>query len=338
MATKRDFYEALGIAKGADEAEIKKAYRKKAMKYHPDKFSQATENEKKDAETKFKEINEAYQVLSDPEKKAQYDRFGHAAFEQGGGAAGGFQGGYGGGQGYEGFDFNNFDFGGGGYGAEQDMNDIFSSFFGGRSGRKRGPQPGKDLSMQVEITLEESAEGLEKTIRFARNGKDGVRENVEKKFKIPAGIADGQKLKLANMGDASPNGGPFGDLYIYIKIMDNSLFERDGFDIICKVPISYYKAAVGGELEVPTLYGKKKIKISEGTQTGKRFLLKEMGIINPKSKKKGNQYVEVFVEIPVDLNDEQKEILKEFNDKLKDKNKKIKKSFLERVRDFFKGD
>lgn len=383
--SKRDFYEVLGVTKNSTEAEIKKAYRKLAMQYHPDKFSQASDKEKAEAEAKFKEINEAYQVLSDATKKQQYDTYGHAAFENGGAGAGGF-GGF------------------GGFGAD-DLGDIFGSFFGGgfggggRRGRPRGPEPGDDLSYQVEITLEEAAKGIEKTIKYARNGKCGVcsgtgakpgtkvnkcpkcggsgrirkiqrtmlgnfqtedmcdechgtgeipehkcekchgsrvvRETVEKTVKIPAGIDNGQKLKLSDMGEASTQGGENGDLYIFIKVKQHDFFERDGQDVYCKVPISYYTATVGGDIEVPTLNGKKTIKIPEGTQSGKRFSMREEGIVNMRTGKKGQQVVEVFVEIPIHLNPEQAGLLKAFDESLKDKNYKHKKGFLDRLKDLF---
>ncbi len=339
MALKEDFYKILEVNKNASEAEIKKAYRKQARKYHPDKFSSSTEAEKAQAEKKFKEVNEAYQILSDPEKRSQYDNFGHAAFEQGGASSSQGYGQYGGGQNYQDFNFGNFnfnfnEFGGGG--DEEDLGDIFESFFGGRGARKRGPQPGGDLSMEIEISLEESAKGEEKTIRYARTGKNGALEEVEKKFKIPAGIADGQKLKLAKFGNASTTGGPHGDLYIRIKIKPNELFIRDGYNVICKVPISYYTATLGGEVEVPTLSGNKKIKIPAGTQCGKRFALREYGIFNPKTKKKGTHYAEIIIEVPTDLDEEQKNLLKNFDEKLKDKNRKIENSFIKKVKDFFK--
>ena len=387
--SKRDFYEVLGVAKTASESEIKRAYRKMAMQYHPDKFSQASDSEKNEAEEKFKEVNEAYQVLSDSNKKSQYDRFGHAAFEQGG-AGGGFSGGFGG------FDF-------GGFGGD-DLGDIFGSFFGGgfgggsRRGR-RGPEPGEDLSYQLDITLEEAAMGVEKTIKYSRDSQcktcegtgakpgtkmdkcpkcDGhgrvlktqrtmlgnfqteeicdechgtgeipeekcgtchgrriVRETVERTVKIPAGIDNGQKLKLTDMGDASHNGGPYGDLYIFIRIKHHDFFEREGSDIYCRVPVSYYAATVGGEIEVPTLYGKKTIKIPAGTQNGKRFSMKDEGIVSLRTGRKGTQIVEIAVEIPVGLNEKQKELLKAFDESLKDKNYKMKKSFMEKLKDFF---
>ncbi|MGL4534249.1 MAG: molecular chaperone DnaJ [Fusobacteriaceae bacterium] len=382
--SKRDYYEILGINKGASETEIKKAYRKMAMKYHPDKYSNATDSEKKEAEIKFKELNEANQVLSDTGKKQQYDTHGHAAFEQGGG-----NGGYGGG-------------GFGGFGSD-DLGDIFGSFFGGGGfgggNRRRGPEPGEDLSYQVEITLEEAAAGVEKTIRYTRDGKCGtchgsgakpgtkkskcpkcngkgktvkiqrtmlgnfqseeicetchgtgdipehkceachgkrvVREKVEKKVNIPAGIENGQKLRLTGFGEASHNGGDNGDLYIYIKVKSHEFFERDGSDIYCKVPISYTSATLGGDIEVPTLEGKKTIKIPEGTQNGKRFSMREEGIVNLRTKRKGTQIVEIYVEIPINLSEKQNELLKAFDESLKDKNYKMKKSFKERLKSFF---
>ncbi|MGL6101300.1 MAG: molecular chaperone DnaJ [Fusobacteriaceae bacterium] len=385
--SKRDYYEVLGISKSASETEIKKGYRKMAMQYHPDKFSQASDTEKKTSEDKFKEINEAYQVLSDSGKKGQYDRFGHAAFEQGG-AGGGYSGGFGG------FDF-------GGFGGE-DLGDIFGSFFGGgsRGGRgRRGSEPGSDLSYQVEITLEEAALGTEKTINYSRNTKCGtcsgtgakpgskmskcskcgghgrilktqrtmlgnfqseaicdacngsgeipeqkcdtchgrkiVRENIEKKIKIPAGIDSGQKLKLSDMGEASSTGGPCGDLYVIIRIKNHEFFERDESNIYCSVPVSYYTATIGGDIEVPTLYGKKVMRIPAGTQNGSRFSMRDEGIVNLRTGRKGVQIVEVAVEIPINLTDEQKNLLKSFDESLKDKNYKLKKSFFDKLKDFF---
>ena len=387
---KRDFYEVLGVSKGTSDAEIKKAYRKAAMKYHPDKFAGASEAEKKDAEDKFKEINEAYQVLSDENKKAQYDRFGHAAFENGGGGAG--AGGFGG-------------FGGGGF---EDLGDIFGSFFGGGGGfggfggfgsQQRGPEPGEDLRYNLELTLEEAAKGVEKTLKYKRTGtcsechgtgaeKDSKMhqcskchgtgtiqvtqrtvfgnfqttqecdachgkgevpdkkckkchgtgidtEVVEKTVKIPAGIDDGQKLRLSGMGNASTEGGPNGDLYVYISVKPHPFFERNGVDIICEVPITFAKAAIGGEVEIPTLNGKKTIKVPAGTQNDKLFRLKGEGIKNPRSPYTGDQIVKIKIEVPVNLNTEQQELLKKFDESLKDKNHKDNKSFLTKLKKFF---
>lgn len=381
---KRDFYEVLGVAKGASDTEIKKAYRKAAMKYHPDKFSGASDAEKKEAEDKFKEINEAYQVLSDENKKAQYDRFGHAAFENGNGAGGygGFSGGF------------------------EDLGDIFGSFFGGSGGfggfggsRHRGPEPGEDLRYNLELTLEEAAKGVEKTLKYKRtgtcktchgtgaqegskmnkcskcngtgtinvtqrtvfgnfqttqecdvcNGKGEIpekkckkchgtgidTETVEKTIKIPAGIDDGQKLRLSGMGNASTEGGPNGDLYVYISVKQHPFFERNGEDIICNVPITFAQAALGGDIDIPTLNGKKTIKIPAGTQNDKMFRLKGEGIKNPRSPYTGDQIVRIKIEVPVNLNTEQQELLKKFDESLKDKNHKDKKNFFDKLKDFF---
>ncbi len=387
--SKKDYYDLLGVEKTASENDIKKAYRKLAMKYHPDKFSNASEKEKKEAEEKFKEVNEAYQVLSDPDKRAKYDRFGHAAFENGGGGAGGF-GGFGG---FEGFG---------------NAEDIFSSFFGGGGGfggfgggRQRGPEPGADLRVDVTLTLEEVAKGVEKEINYRRqakcktcngtgaepgsnlktcdkcngtgkikvtqrtvfgnfqsveecdkckgkgkipekkckscNGTGLERETVKKTVKIPIGIEDGQRLRLSGMGDASTDGGPNGDLYIFIHVKEHDFFVRHGDDIICEIPITFAKAALGGEIDIPTLKGKKSIKIPAGTQNGKVFRLKGEGINNPRGYVPGDQLVKIIIEVPTNLNDDQQELLRKFDESLKDKNYKMNKSFIERFKDFFRG-
>ena len=388
--SKKDYYDLLGVEKTASENDIKKAYRKLAMKYHPDKFSNASEKEKKEAEEKFKEVNEAYQVLSDPDKRAKYDRFGHAAFENGGAGAGGF-GGFSGG--FEGFG---------------NAEDIFSSFFGGGGGfggfgggRQRGPEPGADLRVDVTLTLEEVAKGVEKEINYRRqakcktcngtgaepgsslktcdkcngtgkikvtqrtvfgnfqsveecdkckgkgkipekkckscNGTGLERETVKKTVKIPIGIEDGQRLRLSGMGDASTEGGPNGDLYIFIHVTEHDFFVRHGDDIICEIPITFAKAALGGEIDIPTLKGKKSIKIPAGTQNGKVFRLKGEGINNPRGYVPGDQLVKIIIEVPTNLTDDQQELLRKFDESLKDKNYKMNKSFIERFKDFFRG-
>lgn len=388
--SKKDYYDLLGVEKTASENDIKKAYRKLAMKYHPDKFSNASEKEKKEAEEKFKEVNEAYQVLSDPDKRTKYDRFGHAAFENGGAGAGGF-GGFSGG--FEGFG---------------NAEDIFSSFFGGGGGfsgfgggRQRGPEPGADLRVDVTLTLEEVAKGVEKEINYRRqakcktcngtgaepgsnlktcdkcngtgkikvtqrtvfgnfqsveecdkckgkgkipekkckscNGTGLERETVKKTVKIPIGIEDGQRLRLSGMGDASTEGGPNGDLYIFIHVKEHDFFVRHGDDIICEIPITFAKAALGGEIDIPTLKGKKSIKIPAGTQNGKVFRLKGEGINNPRAYAPGDQLVKIIIEVPTNLTDDQQELLRKFDESLKDKNYKMNKSFIERFKDFFRG-
>lgn len=386
--SKKDYYDLLGVEKTASENDIKKAYRKLAMKYHPDKYSNASEKEKKEAEEKFKEVNEAYQVLSDPDKRSKYDRFGHAAFENGGGGAGGF-GGFGG---FEGFG---------------NAEDIFSSFFGGGSpfggggSRRKGPEPGADLRVDVTLTLEDVAKGVEKEINYRRqakcktcngtgaepgsnmktcdkcngtgrvkvnqrtifgdfqsveecdkckgkgkipekkckscNGTGLERETVKKTVKIPVGIEDGQRLRLTGMGDASREGGPNGDLYIFIHVKEHDFFVRHGDDIICEIPITFAKAALGGEVDIPTLKGKKSIKIPAGTQNGKVFRLKGEGINNPRGYAPGDQLVKIIIEVPTNLNEDQQELLKKFDESLKDKNYKMNKSFIDRFKDFFRG-
>ena len=378
--SKKDFYETLGISKGASDSEIKKAYRKKAMKYHPDKYGSASTKEKDDAEHKFKEVNDAYQVLSDTDKKSKYDRFGHDAFSQGAGGAGGF-GGF------------------GGFGGNGGFEDIFGSFFGGGS---RGPrvEPGADLRYTVEITLEEAAKGAEKEIKYYRRGEchtchgtgakpgsklktcskcngngrikeiqrtmfgnfenvvecdvchgtgkvpeekcstchgTGVeREKVEKHVKIPAGIDDGQRLRLGGMGEASESGGPNGDLYLFIRVKEHAVFERRDSDLVCEVPISYTKAVLGGDIQIPTLDGAIKIKIPEGTQTGKVFRLRGKGMPSTRGGRVGDELVKVVVETPTKLNSDQKKLLQTFEDSLKDKNTGMKKGFFDSLKGLFK--
>ncbi len=376
--SKKDFYETLGVDKGASESEIKKAYRKKAMKYHPDKFGNAGDKEKVEAEKKFKEINDAYQVLSDSNKKAKYDRYGHDAFTQNGGDSGfsGFQG-----------------FGGSGF------EDIFGSFFGGGSHSSR-VEPGADLRYTVEITLEEAAKGVEKDIKYYRKGECKVchgsggkpgskmktcpkcngngrikevqrtmfgnfenvvecdachgtgkipeekcqachgsgtkKEKIEKSVKIPAGIDDGQRLRLGGMGEVSENGGPNGDLYLLIRVKAHKVFERHDSDLVCEVPISYTIAVLGGEIQIPTLDGAIKIKIPEGTQTGKVFRLRGKGMPSTRGSRVGDELVKVIVETPTKLNLEQKGLLRKFDESLKDKNTKMRKGFFDNLKDIFK--
>ena len=388
---KRDYYEVLGVDKNASENDIKKAYRKAAMKYHPDKFANATDAEKKDAEEKFKEINEAYQVLSDNEKKQQYDQFGHAAFEQGGAGFGG--GGFGG--------FGDFD-----------INDIFNMFRGnsnfrdfeeytnfGGSSRRSYVEPGNDLRYNLEITLEEAAKGVEKTIKYKRTGKcdhchgtgaeddkmktcptcngqgtiktqqrtilgvmqsqsvcpdchgtgkvpekkckhcrgtGTAKETVEKKINVPAGIDDGQKLKYAGLGEASQSGGPNGDLYIVIRIKPHDIFIRQGDNLYCEVPISYSTAVLGGEVEVPTLNGKKTVKVPEGTESGKLLKVSGEGIKSLRGYGKGDIIVKFTIETPKKLTDKQKELLQKFEESLNDKNYEQKTSFMKRLKKIFK--
>ena len=363
---KRDYYEVLGVDKNASDAE------------------------KKDAEEKFKEINEAYQVLSDNEKKQQYDQFGHAAFEQGGaGFGGGFNAG--------GFDFGDIfgDIfgGGGGFGGFEG----FSGF--GGSSRRSYVEPGNDLRYNLEITLEEAAKGVEKTIKYKRNGKcehchgtgaeddkmktcptcngqgtiktqqrtilgvmqsqsvcpdchgtgkvpekkckhcrgtGTAKETVEKKINVPAGIDDGQKLKYAGLGEASQSGGPNGDLYIVIRIKPHDIFIRQGDNLYCEVPISYSTAVLGGEVEVPTLNGKKTVKVPEGTESGKLLKISGEGIKSLRGYGKGDIIIKFTIETPKKLTDKQKELLQKFEESLNDKNYEQKTSFMKKIKKFFK--
>jgi len=368
LADKRDYYEVLGVNKNATNDEIKKAYRKLAKQYHPD-----VNTDKDLAAEKFKEASEAYSVLGDEQKRKKYDTYGHAAFDQNGGA-----GGFGG--------FGGFDDFMGGFG------DIFDSFFGGgRSTRRNGPMRGADLRMELRITFEEAAFGVTKEVRLNKDesctecggtgakkgtspqtcsscgGTGQVRQQRNTAFgsfvnvadcpdcggrgsiikepcmecggrgiltklktisvDIPAGIDNGQILTMRGAGAAGQRGGPAGDLQIYIYVQPHKVFTREGYDLYIDMPVSFVDAALGAELTIPTLDGKAKLKMSEGTQTGTVFRLKDKGITHLHSSRKGSLYVKVNVEVPKKLNEKQKTLLREF-DKLSHKHK----SFFERVK------
>ncbi len=358
MADKRDYYEVLGVDKNADDNAIKKAYRSLAKKYHPD-----MNPGDKEAEQKFKEVNEAYDVLSDSDKRAKYDQFGHAAFDPG---AGGFGGG----------GFSGFEGGFSGFG------DIFSSFFGGGFGgggssRRRGPIRGDDLLAHVTVTFDEAVRGVKKDISFDRveacpdchgtgaesgsgvetcsacrgtgqvtvqqnsplgifqttrtcsacNGKGKIVKNpcgncrgkgyvkVSKKMavSIPAGIDDGQRIALRGEGNAGRDGGSPGDLIIEVRVKAHPIFERDGMDVYCEVPVTFAQAALGAEIDIPTLDGTEKYTINEGTQPGTTFTLRGRGIPHVNSpRQKGNLYLTVNVEVPKNLTGKQKDLLREF--------------------------
>ena len=381
MADKKDYYEVLGVDRGASDDDIKKAYRKSAKQYHPD-----LNPGDKEAEAKFKEVNEAYEVLSDKEKRARYDQFGHAGVDPNYGAGGGY-GGYGGGFG---------DFG--------DIGDIFSSFFGGGFGGGRAnpnaPRRGGDVRTSVTISFEEAAKGCQKSVRITSidgctdchgsgaadgtspktcpschgtgqikvvqrtpfgqiqtqrpcdqcrgsgkiiekpcrtcGGKGKVRRTREETINIPAGIDDGQVLILRGKGDAGVNGGMAGDANIVINVRPHSVFERDGTDVYCEIPITFTQAALGAEIQVPTLDGKANLKIREGTQPGDKFRLKGKGIVRMNSTYRGDQYVIVNIEVPSNLTKAQKEILSKFEAQTNEGNYTKRKSFFEKVKDAFK--
>ncbi|WPB55119.1 molecular chaperone DnaJ [Xylophilus sp. GOD-11R] len=360
MATKRDYYEALGVAKNATEEDIKKAYRKLAMKFHPDRNQG---DAAKGAEEKFKEVKEAYEMLSDSQKRAAYDQYGHAGVDpnmRGGGA------------GAEGF---------GGF--AEAFGDIFGDMFGqggggrGRAGAGRQVYRGGDLSYAMEITLEEAARGKEAQIRIPSweacevchgsgakpgtsaktchtcngqgsvqmrqgffsvqqtcptchgsgrvipepctncHGKGQVKKQKTLEVKIPAGIDDGMRIRSVGNGEPGTNGGPAGDLYIEIRVRKHDIFERDGDDLHCQVPVSFITAALGGEIEVPTLAGKAAIDIPEGTQAGKQFRLRGKGVKGVRASYPGDLYCHIAVETPVKLTEYQRKLLRELEESLK---------------------
>ncbi len=374
MAEKRDYYEVLGIQKGASEDEIKKAYKKLARKYHPD-----MNPGDKEAEEKFKEVNEANEVLSDPEKKARYDQFGFAGVDPNYGAGAG-GGAYGGG----------FDFG--------DLGDIFGSFFGGGFGGQRrnpnAPQRGESIRASVSISFKEAAFGCEKSVTIERSeqcptckgsgcapgttpeicpdchgsgtvqtrrqtpmgvfasngpcrkcggtgrlihqpcsdcrGSGAVRKRRTIKVNIPAGIDHGQTISLRGQGGAGKNGGPAGDLLITVMVQPHEIFRRDGVDVFCEAPITFTQAVLGAELEIPTIDGKVKYSIPEGTQTGTVFRLKGKGVPVLNGRGRGDQYVTVVIETPRSLNKEQKEALRRFSETLGENNYEKRKSFFKK--------
>jgi molecular chaperone DnaJ len=379
MATirKRDYYEVLGIVRGTSEEEIKRAYRKLAVKFHPDKNP-----DNPHAEEKFKELGEAYDVLMDADKRAAYDRFGHAAFEQGGAFRGGF---------HDPFDiFREVFGGGGGIGGG-----IFETFFSGMAGQGEDRQRGADLRYDMQITLEEAAFGAEKEIEVRKldvcgkcggNGAEsgsrsvncpvcggrgqvissrgffqisqtcprcrGVGHIVEKpcrecdgegrleeasrvKLKIPAGIADGSRLRSPRNGEAGIRGGPQGDLYVVVHIQEHKIFQRDEDNLYCEVPIPFSLATLGGEVPVPTLEGKASLKIPAGTQSGQMFKLRDKGVVHVNGRERGDLLVRVMVEVPTRLNAEQRTKLQEFAESCGEENTPLRKSFFERAKEFF---
>ena len=358
---KRDYYEVLGVSKGASDDEIKKAYRKLAKKYHPD-----MNPGDKEAEAKFKEVNEAYSILSDEQKRARYDQFGHAGVDPNYGAGG------------PGGPFGGFDMG------DIDLGDIFGSFFGGGGfggfggggARRNGPQKGESLRANLTITFEEAAFGCEKEINLNRTeecdechgsgcqpgttaetcpdcrgtgvvrvqqrtggfafsstaactrcrgtgkiihspckscgGSGSVKKSKRITVTIPAGIDDGQAVSLRGQGNAGKNGGPAGDLIVGVRVKPHPQFRRDGTTVLYEQPVSFFQAAMGAELEIPTIVGKVKYTLPAGTQTGTTFRLRGKGIPELRGRGRGDQYVTIRVQVPTSLNSEQKEALRAF--------------------------
>ena len=374
MADKRDYYEVLGVSKNATDDEIKRAYRKKAKECHPDLHP-----DDKEAVERFKELNEANEVLSDPDKRARYDQFG---FEDPTGGMGG------------GNPFGGFDFGGmGGMGA---MGDIFEQLFnGGRSARNQGPVQGNDLRYELRITFEEAAKGCEKSFEIFRNelcdtckgtgakpgtgpvtcgtcggtgqirqsggwmttvrtcpacggsgkvikdkctscgGSGRIRRKRTVTVKVPAGIDNGQTIIMNGQGEPGLRGGPSGDLYIVIGVKPHKLFRREGYNLLLDFPIPFTTAALGGDVEVPTLNGPVKYRIPEGTQPGTEFRIKGSGIQQLRGSGKGDLVLRVKVEVPRRLTNKQKDLLRQFDETTSDREYDNRKSFMDRVKELF---
>ena len=337
---KKELYGVLGVDKSASDDEIKKAYRKLAMKYHPDRNPGD-----KPSEESFKEANAAYEVLSDPKKRAAYDQHGHAGIDPQAAGAGGFAGG-------------NF---GDAFG------DIFGEIFGGGRGRQQradSPFRGSDLRYNLEVTLEEAARGTTTKLRIpttetcevchgtgAEKGHDpetcptcnGAGVNKKSKtleVKIPAGVDTDDRIRLAGEGEAGTNGGPAGDLYVVVQLKPHAVFQRDAADLHCEMPISFSTAALGGELEIPTLDGKALLKIPSETQSGQVFRLKNKGIRPVRGSVTGDLFCHVQIETPVNLNSRQKELLREFEEireKHSAKQSPKQKGFFDKLKDFFEA-
>jgi molecular chaperone DnaJ len=377
---KRDYYEILRVSRDASPQEIKKAYRRLAIKHHPDRNPDSS----KEAEEKFKEVSEAYKILSDPEKRQIYDQYGHAGLEAEVGAGAGFGG----------FDFDPFKIFEEVFGRESFGGDIFGDFFGRRA-RTREAQPGSDLHYTMEISFEEAAFGTEKEIRVGRfepcsscagtgikpgsepetcptckgtgyvsvsqsffsvsrtctqcqgrgtiirdpcrqcRGTGRIRTSRKIKVKIPAGIDHGAHLRLGGQGEAGLHGGPLGDLYVSLRVKPHPIFERDGNNIICEVPINFVQAALGGKVSVPTLNGKVRLTIPPGTQTNKIFRLRGRGVPYLHSSSRGDQLVKVVVETPVSLSEEQKELLRKFDELRQGDGQPRMKDFFNKVKRIF---
>lgn len=377
---KRDYYDVLGVSKSASAEEIKKAYRKLSKKYHPDI------NKDSDAPEKFKEISEAYEVLSDEQKRAQYDQYGHVDPNQGfGGGGGGFSGGFSSG-GFSGFE------------------DIFDTFFGGggRTQDPNAPRKGSDLQYQMNLKFKEAIFGVDKEIEIPReencetchgsgakpgtkpetcshcggrgsinveqntpfgrvvnkrtcphchgtgkeikekcptcNGSGRVNKNKKIKLKVPAGVDDGQQMRVAGEGEAGINGGPNGDLFVVFVVSQDDFFEREGEDIYAEVPLTFVQAALGDEIDVPTVHGKVRLKIPAGTQTGTTFRLRGKGVPRLRGAGSGDQHVVVKIIVPKKLDDKQKDILRDFASTTGDKVDEQTSSFFDKMKRAFKGE
>jgi molecular chaperone DnaJ len=374
--SKTDFYVVLGVDRNADEKTLKSAYRKKAMQYHPDRNPGDAQ-----AEANFKDVNEAYEALKDPQKRAAYDRYGHAAFEQGGPGGPGA---------------------GGDFGASMSdiFEDIFGDFMGGGGGRRgrSASNRGADLRYNLEITLEEAFAGktvdidiptsvacevcsgsgarpgsdptacntcggigkvraaqgfftIERTCPTCQgrgeiisdpcdncSGEGRVHEDRSLSVNIPAGIEDGTRIRLANEGEAGERGGPTGDLYIFVALKPHDFFQRDGSDIFCRVPISLTTAALGGQFDVPTVDGgKTRVKVPDGSQSGKQFRLRGKGMSVLRSKQRGDMYIQIAVETPTNLTKRQRELLQEFEKQSSADNNPQSHGFFAKMRDFFEN-
>ncbi|MEK6554417.1 MAG: DnaJ C-terminal domain-containing protein [Bdellovibrionota bacterium] len=307
--SKRDYYSVLGVAKTASADEIKKAYRKLAMKYHPDK-----NQGDKASEDKFKEVSEAYEALSDPKTRSAYDQFGHAG--AGAGAAAGFRGARGGGfQGsspFEGFDFSEFRHGQP-YTTES-AHDLFNDLFGDMFNQRRGPvrARGADLKYNLQIGFEEAARGAEKTIRFLREN-NGKEESAHLSVSVPAGVKPGQRLKLRGEGDTGTHGGANGDLYVVVNISEHPLFKRVENDVTMDLPISFVDAILGTDVEVPTLAGSATVKIPPNTHNGQTFRLRGKGFPDLGGKSSGDMLLKVLIDVPKNLTESQKELIQQLS-------------------------
>lgn len=369
----KNYYETLGINRDASASEIKKAFRKLAQSHHPDKSGGD-----KAAEENFKEINEAYEVLKDPNKKAHYDRFGSAAGAGIGGAGRGPGGGFGGAGGF------------------QDLfEDVFTDFFGGGGGQRQSARRGNDLRFDLTIEFNEAAFGTEKVLRIPRHshcsscegsgaakgsetvqcptcggsgqvrfqqgffaisktcstcngsgqritdpckscqGKGKILTKDELSVKIPAGVDTGSRLRLTGEGEAGDMEAPHGDLYIFLTVKHHSVFERDNENLYCQVPVSFPQVALGAEIDVPTLTGTVKLKIPTGTQSGKRFKIKDKGIASLQTGRRGDLYVIVDIETPTKLTKKQKDLLEELSRELEDKQMPNKKNFIDKLKELF---